>query len=247
MVTLGLAVDQSSWMMSSVALALTNYWSVPAGQFSQMTASTLLMLVWGVKVCFAMKSLILTFWHSAIQLMKWQFNHFICKWISKSDLLHWLLQDARLERERLKVAKFCLIGFMLTAAVWTLVNFFGFIALSSCTVNQVRTPCIPLPDTSFPLMQLHVPLVNYDWQVVMLPMKAEWRSVWTTLGVLYVMTPGDVLMLQSCVDNWDIQLKVTYWVYQKNARHCGCKPEQIQALNLPAFHGALNVTLVDSH
>ena len=39
-------------------------------------------------------------------------------------------------------------------------------------------------------------------------MKAEWRSVLTTSGVLCVMTPGEMLMLLSCVDSCNTQLKV---------------------------------------
>ena len=39
-------------------------------------------------------------------------------------------------------------------------------------------------------------------------MRAEWRSASTISGVLCVMTPGEVLMLLWCVDNWDIQPKV---------------------------------------
>ena len=40
-------------------------------------------------------------------------------------------------------------------------------------------------------------------------MKAEWRSASTMNGVLCVMTPGEVLMLLWCVDNWDTPLKVS--------------------------------------
>ena len=50
MPTLVLAVDQFSWMMSSVPQVLTSYWSVPADQSYPTTVSTLLMLVWDVKV-----------------------------------------------------------------------------------------------------------------------------------------------------------------------------------------------------
>ena len=39
-------------------------------------------------------------------------------------------------------------------------------------------------------------------------MKAEWKSAWTMSGALCVMTPGEVLRLLWCVDNWDILLKV---------------------------------------
>ena len=39
-------------------------------------------------------------------------------------------------------------------------------------------------------------------------MRAEQRSVLTMCGVLCVMTPGEELMPQWCVDNWDILLKV---------------------------------------
>ena len=39
-------------------------------------------------------------------------------------------------------------------------------------------------------------------------MKAEWRSASTMFGVLYVMTPGGVMMLLWCADNWDTPLKV---------------------------------------
>ena len=50
--TLVLVVDQSSQMMSSVPQVLASYQSVLADQFCHTTAFTLLMLVWGVKVCF---------------------------------------------------------------------------------------------------------------------------------------------------------------------------------------------------
>ena len=50
MPTLVLEEDQSSWMMFSVPQVLISYWSVLAGQFCHTTASTLLMLVWDVKV-----------------------------------------------------------------------------------------------------------------------------------------------------------------------------------------------------
>ena len=50
MPTLVLEEDQSSWMMFSVPQVLISYWSVRAGQFCHTTASTLLMLVWDVKV-----------------------------------------------------------------------------------------------------------------------------------------------------------------------------------------------------
>ena len=49
--TLVLAVDRSSWMMSTAPRLLTSYLSVPAGQFCPTTATTLMMLVWVVMVC----------------------------------------------------------------------------------------------------------------------------------------------------------------------------------------------------
>ena len=45
-----LAMDQYIWTMFSVPQAPASYWSVLAGQSCHTTASTLLMLVWGVKV-----------------------------------------------------------------------------------------------------------------------------------------------------------------------------------------------------
>ena len=45
-----LAVDQSFLMMSSVLQVPTSYWGALAGQSCHTTASTLLMLVWDVKV-----------------------------------------------------------------------------------------------------------------------------------------------------------------------------------------------------
>ena len=50
MLILVLAVDKSFWMMSIVVQVPASYWSVPADQSCHTTASTLLMLVWGVKV-----------------------------------------------------------------------------------------------------------------------------------------------------------------------------------------------------
>ena len=50
MLTLVLAGDQSSWMMSSVPQVPASYWSVLAGQSCHTTVSILLMLVWGVEV-----------------------------------------------------------------------------------------------------------------------------------------------------------------------------------------------------
>jgi len=49
----------------------------------------------------------------------------------------------------------------------------------------------------------HVSMVNYDWQVVTLQMKAEWRSVLTMYGVLCVLIPGETLMLLWYVGSWD--------------------------------------------
>ena len=51
MLTLVLAVDQSSWMMSGAPQVLTSYWSVLADQSCPTTVTTLVMLVWVVKVC----------------------------------------------------------------------------------------------------------------------------------------------------------------------------------------------------
>ena len=53
MPTLVLAVDQFSWMMSSASQVLASYWNVQADQSYPTIASTLLMLVWVVKVRFA--------------------------------------------------------------------------------------------------------------------------------------------------------------------------------------------------
>ena len=39
-------------------------------------------------------------------------------------------------------------------------------------------------------------------------MKAEWKSVWTMCGALCAQTPGEMLMLQWYVGNWDILPKV---------------------------------------
>ena len=39
-------------------------------------------------------------------------------------------------------------------------------------------------------------------------MKVEWRSAWTIHGALCVMISGEELMLQLCVGNWGILLKV---------------------------------------
>ena len=50
MLTLVLAVDQFSLMMSSVAQVPRSYWSASVDQYCPTTASTLLMLVWVVKV-----------------------------------------------------------------------------------------------------------------------------------------------------------------------------------------------------
>ena len=50
MPTLVLAVGRSFWMMSNVPQALANCWSATVSQSSLTTASTLLMLVWVVKV-----------------------------------------------------------------------------------------------------------------------------------------------------------------------------------------------------
>ena len=57
-------------------------------------------------------------------------------------------------------------------------------------------------------LQLLVQLVNSDWPEVILQMKAELRSASTISGVLCVMTTGEVMMLLSCVGNWDTLLKV---------------------------------------
>ena len=135
-----------------------------------------------------------------------------------------------------------LFGFMLPTTVRILVNL--FIWFHGIIIMRSKPSLENLHIFTFHCMQLRVHMVSCDWQEVTLPMKAELRSAWTTLGVLCVMTPGEVLMLLLCVVNWDIQLKVTYWVYQKNAGHCGCKPEQMQTLNLPAFNGAWKVKLV---
>ena len=61
--------------------------------------------------------------------------------------------------------------------------------------------------------QLHVHMVSYDWQEVTFQMRAEWRFAWAMSGALYVMTPGEVLMLLLCVDNWDIPPKVWFVLY----------------------------------
>ena len=50
MPTLVLAVDQFSWMMSSVPQVSASYWSVLVDQSCHTIASTLLMLEWDVKV-----------------------------------------------------------------------------------------------------------------------------------------------------------------------------------------------------
>ena len=41
-------------------------------------------------------------------------------------------------------------------------------------------------------------------------MRAEWRSVWTMCGALFVMMAGAVLMQQWCADSWDTPLKVKH-------------------------------------
>ena len=56
----------------------------------------------------------------------------------------------------------------------------------------------------FYCIQLLAQVVSCDWEEVTFQMKAEWRSASTTLGVLCVMTPGEVVMLQLCVDSWDM-------------------------------------------
>ena len=52
-------------------------------------------------------------------------------------------------------------------------------------------------------------MVNCDWQVVTLEMKAEWRSVLTMCGVLCVLTTGETLMLLSYVGSWATLHKVS--------------------------------------
>ena len=56
--------------------------------------------------------------------------------------------------------------------------------------------------------QFHVQVVSCDWQEVTFQMKEEWKSAWTTCGVLCVMIPGEIQMQLWCVNNWDIPLKV---------------------------------------
>ena len=57
-------------------------------------------------------------------------------------------------------------------------------------------------------IQLLAQLASSDWQEVILQMKEEWKSVWTMCGALCAQTPGEMLMLQWYVDNWDIPPKV---------------------------------------
>ena len=44
----------------------------------------------------------------------------------------------------------------------------------------------------------------------------EWRFVWITSGVQYVMMAGMLEMLPQCVDNWDTVTLVTMRVWYKN-------------------------------
>jgi len=68
-----------------------------------------------------------------------------------------------------------------------------------------------LCDLSFcPFLQPHVSMVNCDWQVVTLQMKAEWRSVSTMCGVLCVLTPGEYLMLLWYAGSWATPHKVSF-------------------------------------
>ena len=55
-------------------------------------------------------------------------------------------------------------------------------------------------------------MVNCDWQVVTLQMKAEWRSVLTMYGVLCVLIPGGTLMLLWYVGSWATLHKVSIMV-----------------------------------
>ena len=130
-------------MMSSVAPALMSYCSVPAGEFCPTTASTLMMLVWDVKVRFAMKSLLLTFCYLANKLAV-QPLYFTCKWISKSDSSSILLLEERwargIEDHEISRGGQVLFGFMLTTTVGILVHlliwFHGIIIMGSKSILE---------------------------------------------------------------------------------------------------------------
>ena len=81
------------------------------------------MLVWDVKVCFAMTSLILTSCYLANKLAV-QPLYFICKWISRfdsSNILHWLLLEQwwarEIESHEIGRGGQVLFGFMLTTII----------------------------------------------------------------------------------------------------------------------------------
>ena len=73
MLTLVLAVDQSSWMMYSVPQVPANYWSATVNQFWAITASTQLMLVWNVKVCLQWSNVFAVFWSSLLNKATWAY------------------------------------------------------------------------------------------------------------------------------------------------------------------------------
>ena len=111
-----------------------SYCSVPAGKFCPTTASTLMMLVWDVKVGFAMKSLLLTFCYLANELAV-QPLYFTCKWISKSDSSSILLLEERwargIEDHEISRSGQVLFGFMLTILVHLLIWLHGIIIMGS--------------------------------------------------------------------------------------------------------------------
>ena len=86
------------------------------------------MLVWGAKVCFAVKSLILTFFCPANEIAV-QPLYFICNRILKSDFSIILLiaserkiREREIETHESRRGGQVLFGFMLITAVRTLVN-----------------------------------------------------------------------------------------------------------------------------
>ena len=87
----------------------------------------------------------------------------------------------------------------------TLLMLVWVVKVFDCYTRQFK-----LCDFSFsPFLQPHVSMVNCDWQVVTLQMKAEWRSVLTMYGVLCVLIPGETLMLLWYVGSWDTLHKVS--------------------------------------
>ena len=76
-----------------------------------------------------------------------------------------------------------------------------------------------------PFMQIKQCQLDWSMQMVISHMKAEWRSIITTLGVQYVMKGGTLEMLMWCVECLDIHLQYFQehqLTTEEEVVQCGC-------------------------